>query len=105
MAVTPRISLVAYGDRNPDFIFVSIPDQRGRYLRTDKSVAFVECPACHAAVGEPCRTHTQDGYQGTTHVWRRSAFSAKHWGKKADDVLEKPVLPEPVPDEWMEASA
>ena len=104
MAVTPRISMVAYGDRNPDFIFVAIPDQRGRYLRTDRSVAFVECPFCHAAVGEPCRTHTQDGYQGTTHAWRRDA-ARRFWGQKADDVLAVPVLPDPVPDEWMEASA
>lgn len=102
--ITPRISLVAYEGRTPDFIFVAIPDQRGRYVRTDRSVAFVGCPDCGAVVGEPCRNRSGDGYGGTTHVYRRVA-ARKFWGRPADDVLEKPVLPEPVPDEWMEAAS
>lgn len=104
MSITPRISLVAWEDRQAGFIFVAVPDERGRYLRTDRSVAFVACPFCHASVGEPCRSGSGDGYGGTTHVWRRTA-ARKHWGQPADDVLHKPRLPPPVPDEWMEASA
>ncbi len=104
MTVTPRISLVAFEDRNPHFIFVAVPDERGRYLRTDRSVAFVACPMCKAGVGEPCRSGSGDGYAGTTHVWRRGA-ARKHWGQRTDDVLHEPPLPPPVPDEWMEGAA
>jgi hypothetical protein len=104
MTVTPRISLVAFEDRDPHFIFVAVPDQRGRYLRTDRSVAFVACPQCHAMVGEPCKSRSGDGYSGTTHAWRR-VDARKHWGMPADDVLHKPALPDPVPDEWMEPAA
>lgn len=101
MSTTPRISLVAYADRDPAFIFVAVPDHRGRYVRTDRSVAFVACPMCHAAIGEPCKGRNGDGYGGTTHAWRRDA-ARKYWGMPADDVL---AMPPAVPDEWMEASA
>ena len=104
MSVTPRISLVAYDDRNPAFIFVAVPDERGRYVRTDRSVAFVPCSFCHATVGEPCRHGSGDGYGGGTHVARREA-ARKHWGQPADDVLHKPVMPPPVPNQSMDASA
>lgn len=71
MAVTPRVSLVAFEARTPGLIFVAVPNQRGRYVRTDKSVALVECSLCEAMVGEPCR-HRQNGYGGGTHAVRRS---------------------------------
>ena len=103
MSVTPRISLVAYEARDPAFIFVAIPDQRGRYVRTDRSVAFVDCMECGAVVGEPCQGRSGDGYGGATHVWRRVA-ARKFWGQRSDDVLAG-AMPPPVPDEWMEASA
>ncbi len=95
MSVTPRISLVAWEDRSQSFIFVAIPDQRGRYVRTDKSVAFVSCSHCHAGIGEPCKGRGGDGYGGTTHAVRRSA-AQKHWGKRVDDIvgMEWPVLEE-----------
>jgi len=93
--MTPAIKLVAWEDRDPHFIFVGIPDQRGRYLRTDSSVAFVSCPHCHAAVGEPCKGHGGK-YGGTTHVARRY----KNWGRsRAFDILHTPPN---TPDEWME---
>lgn len=102
--VTPRISLVAYADRSPGFIFVAVPDERGRYVRTDRSVAFAACTQCGATVGEPCRRTNGDGYGGGTHVRRREA-ARKFWGQPADDVLHKPVMPPPVPDEWMDAAS
>lgn len=72
--MTPRISLVAYADRNPKFIFVEVPNERGRYLRTDTSVIMVECELCKAAVGEPCHNGQKDRkYHVSTHYARRQA--------------------------------
>lgn len=98
---TPRVSLVAWADRQSNFIFVAVPDERGRYVRTDKSVAFVPCPHCKAMVGEPCKGRVGDGYGGTTHYVRRNAAKA-YWSRRADDVL--PAAPS-VPDEWMDAAS
>ena len=62
MSVTPRVSLVAWEDRQAGFIFVAVPDERGRYLRTDRSVVACGCPQCGALVGEPCKS--KQGYGG-----------------------------------------
>lgn len=109
MSVTPRVSLVAFEDRANRFIFVAIPDQRGRYLRTDRSVALVECPQCGAMVGEPCHGHTGDKWSSVTHVRRRNRAKASiGWIRGFDDVLcehEPPESPQPIPDEWMEAAS
>lgn len=105
MSVTPRIHLVAYEDRPGAFIFVAVPNERGRYLRTDKSVALVACPVCGAMVGEPCGDGraSEDGYSATTHHRRRSLALARFGrGAVVGDVLHKP---ETIPDEWMEAAA
>jgi len=90
MSVTPRISLVAYEERVGGFVFVAIPNERGRYLRTDKSVVLVACPLCRAAIGEPCKTHssTADGYGATTHANRRDRARAKHYGARGEDQIE-----------------
>jgi len=86
----PKISLVAFEDRDQPFIFVGIPNQRGRYLRTDKSVALVPCAQCDALVGEPCRSRYGDGYSGTTHVARRSAAQLNGFrGTVVGDILCK----------------
>lgn len=101
--MTPKIHLTAYEDRIGQFIFVAVPDENGRYLRTDKSVALVQCPQCRAIVGEPCMA--RQGYGGTTHYVRRN-YARRLFGHvlKAGDV----IAPEPVettPDEWLEAAA
>lgn len=106
MSTTPRISLVAFEDRTPAFIFASIPDERGRYVRTDRSVALVGCRLCGALVGEPCFSGNpqRKRYGGTTHVWRRAAADRLVGrGYRADDVLAAADVR--VPDEWMEAQA
>lgn len=69
--MTPKISLVAFEDRQGNFIFVSVPDQRGRYVRTDPCVALVACPACGSSIGEPCKANHNIGYTGSTHADRR----------------------------------
>jgi hypothetical protein len=99
--MTPAISLVAWEDRSPDFIFVAVPDHRGRYLRTDKSVAFMACPVCHSIKGEPCNGSSSN-YTGTTHYMRRKHVLRQWWGHRFDDVLD---VPPSVPDEWMEPSS
>lgn len=68
----PVISLVAWEDRGPvRFIFVRVPTERGRYLRTDPCVAYVPCPynSCGSTVGEPCKHNGR--YVGGTHAVRR----------------------------------
>lgn len=70
MSVTPTIKLVAYEDRQGNFVFVGVPDERGRYLRTDKSVVLVSCSVCKSAAGEPCKF--SQGYTAGTHAARRS---------------------------------
>ena len=98
MTVTPRISLVAWADRNPAWIFVAVPDERGRYLRTDKSVVLRACPMCHAIPGEPCKSGSGDGYSALTHVARRR-------GSRSQRVPDHPPMPDNTPDEWMEGAA
>lgn len=90
MSVTPRIQLVAFEDRKPGFIFVAVPDERGRYLRTDACVALVPCPFCKAVKGEPCKS--KQGYGGGTHHHRRTAGGR---GAKAHDVIEAAPAPQP----------
>lgn len=70
MSVYPHISLVAWEDRTSGFIFVAVPNERGRYVRTDGCVSRVPCPDCNSIRGEPCRR--PDGqYVGSTHYRRR----------------------------------
>lgn len=49
-----NIGLVAYHAIG-NLVFVKVPSERGRYLLTDLCVIAVECPACDAIIGEPCR--------------------------------------------------
>ncbi|MBS0454016.1 MAG: hypothetical protein JSS14_22160 [Proteobacteria bacterium] len=85
----PKISLVAFKERQGGFIFVAIPNERGRYVRTDASVAHVACPQCRATVGEPCKGR-HGTYNSGTHYGRRNDFT--HSGLRrvetADVVVE-----------------
>lgn len=74
--MTPKISLIAYADRDPAFIFVAVPNERGRYLRTSHAVIEVPCPQCGALVGEPCHNSKEDSRLRKYHCnihWVRSA--------------------------------
>lgn len=79
----PIVSLVAFEDRPGRFIFVRIPDEYGRYLRTDPCVAYVPCPRCNATVGEPCKSWGKKPgkYHGSTHADRRGSWDQRHRGK------------------------
>jgi ssDNA-binding Zn-finger/Zn-ribbon topoisomerase 1 len=96
VSATPKIHLTAFKDRTGGFIFVGVPDERGRYLRTDKSVALVACPQCHAIKGEPCKS--RHGYMGGTHAVRRSAAKWLPERHGADDVTDPPGFPPICPD-------
>jgi len=61
--------ITAFEDRSGNFIFVKVPGEYGRYVRTNMSVALTACPACKSEIGEPC--HGQyDRYTGSTHADR-----------------------------------
>lgn len=84
MSVTPSIALVAWEDRPGYFVFVRVPDDRGRYVRTDRSVVLVPCPLCDAVKGEPCKG--KQGYGGATHHRRRVAAAAIRG--RVDDLID-----------------
>jgi len=74
----PKISLIAYKDLGQGKkIFVSIPNETNRWMKTDLSVAISKCKNCHAMVGEPCFTvkhfndHKAKKYSGTVCTVRR----------------------------------
>lgn len=100
--MTPVIRLVAYESRDSAKIFAAVPDQRGRYVLTDRSVAMVACPSCKAMVGEPCKSRL--GYAGGTHYTRRGLANGVSNKPHAPDILgteahkeeplEFPELPE-----------
>lgn len=70
----PQISMIAWEDRAGRFIFVSIPDERGRYVRTDPCVGLVgrTFEGCNSTRGEPCKSKGGK-YRGGTHWVRRKA--------------------------------
>ena len=67
------IGLVAYG-LTPGRVLVRVPNERGRWVLTDRSVAEVPCPLCQAVTGEPCHNGKAGRllrYSQGTHVKRR----------------------------------
>jgi len=93
--MTPKISLVAFLDRPAATIFVAIPNERNRYLRTDKSVSVVRCPQCQSIPGEPCKYGAGDStkYVGSTHYLRRQlGLRIFGHGYKANDVAPPEMI-------------
>lgn len=66
---SPAIKLVAYGDADPAFAFVGVPNEKGRYMRTARCVVEVCCPFCKAAIGEPCISY-EGNYTVSVHCDR-----------------------------------
>jgi len=98
MSVAPSIRLVAFEDRQAQFVFVAVPNERGRYLRTDRSVVLVGCTLCKAIKGEPCRNRDWH-YNAGTHAWRRSSAMALSREERGgcDDLIEAVDLHAPEP--------
>lgn len=83
MSIGPKISLIAWADRFPRFVFVMVPNERGRYVRTDTSVVLVPCPMCLSAIGEPCsRGEDPKKYFAGTHAVRRDIANRKTMRKQ-----------------------
>lgn len=91
----PSIRLVAYESRNPAMIFVAVPNEVGRYVRTDRSVALVACPQCKAVAGEPCKSRGTR-YTGGTHYARRIVARQISGKPHAPDVEKNEVPDEPL---------
>ncbi|MES2488509.1 MAG: hypothetical protein V4607_01870 [Pseudomonadota bacterium] len=69
-----HIGLTAY-EAMPGLVFVRVPNEKGRWILTDRCVAEVDCPHCKAVVGEPCKRDFSYGirYHSGTHCYRRDA--------------------------------
>jgi len=67
-----NISLVAY-DVTGKLVMVKVPNERARWVLTDRCVIEVPCSHCKAIVGEPCATirHTHTLYTSGVHYVRR----------------------------------
>lgn len=78
---TPSISLVAY-HCTPEKVFVRVPNERGRFVLTDRCVVEVECTHCGAAIGEPC--FRESGGRGCPASWRgtRRYLAGTHWTRR-----------------------
>jgi len=86
--VTEDIAYIAYEDRDPDWIFVEVPNRKGRYLRTDKSILVRDCPVCKAYKGEPCfsKSSMENFYIGQSHAARRRLSKTQLALVKANDL-------------------
>ena len=77
----PKLSLVVWEARltgPAKYIFVAVPNERGRYVRTDVCVAFVGCEYCGVTVGEPCHNRGDwTRYHSMTHVSRREDYNLR----------------------------
>lgn len=91
----PVVSLIAWEDRQAAFIFVRVPTEYGRYMRTDKSVALAPCERCNSTVGEPCKGWRKDNasfgkYHAATHaVRRRAADGRMKRAERPDDIIDR----------------
>lgn len=80
MSVTPAINLIAY-TCTPEKVFVKVPNERGRWMLTDRCVVEVACTHCGAARGEPCFRHFGIGQRGIPSEWmeqRRYGVGTHH---------------------------
>ncbi|MFA4971530.1 MAG: hypothetical protein WC683_02875 [bacterium] len=72
----PSAPIIAAGHKN--MVFVVVPNERGRYMRTHVCVAYVTCKCCGAKPGEPCvgrlRVSGKARYSSDTHYLRRLDF-------------------------------
>lgn len=62
MNATLNIGLVAY-QLDDAMVFVRVPNERGRWVLTERCVVEVDCPHCASVSGEPC--------QSAGAYWRR----------------------------------
>lgn len=93
-----QISVIAY-ECLPGAVFVRVPNERGRWLMTDRCVVEVDCVVCGALCGEPCHNNKQGAlrhYNVGTHARRRDHGVMRH-----RQMAPKPKLRMRAED-WME---
>jgi len=68
----PAIHLYAYEDSTIGKVFVRVPNERGRWMRTDRCVIERPCGQCGSVVGEPCKGlyNNMDRYFVGSHTAR-----------------------------------
>lgn len=81
---TPQISLIGY-HCTPDKVFIRVPNERGRFVLTDRCVAYVGCKHCGAAPGEPCFRESRVPYCDGKKPWpkHRKYYAGTHWVRRA----------------------
>lgn len=96
MSSSLNIGVLAYG-LTPGLVFVRIPNERGRWLLVDRAVVEVDCPACGAITGEPCRHGGYYNYRRRdvppecikygvgVHVDRKNAAKRERWPHRHTD--------------------
>jgi hypothetical protein len=86
---TPKISLIAMESRDPNRVFVRVPNERGRWMLVHRCVVLVECEVCGAAIGEPCKDKIVQPikYSVGHHYVRWSKYKRK-FGKQKSPLLE-----------------
>lgn len=79
---------IAYLDRQGHFIFVKVPDEYGRYVRTRALVAYAACPACGSIEGVPC-VGQYGRYTGSIHADRMNAANKlqRNFGLTSEDII------------------
>ena len=68
-----RVRIPLMHAQDARFVFVRV--MGAFWIRTDACVAFVPCPTCKAATGDPC-TGDGEGPKTETHYTRRRAATA-----------------------------
>lgn len=90
--VRPRsktVSLVAYCALPPNQVFLRVPNERGRWLITERCAVEVDCDFCGVSAGEPCVSRS--GHYGVgVHIWRRETWRQR--GKPGNKQQHKPRL-------------
>lgn len=95
---TPAITLAAFETRDPGKVFVKVPNERGRWMLTERCVVEVACGMCGAGVGEPCFTKETGIHRryivGTHHVRRLAWKGRPDWqqGVHEEDLVAKPHI-------------
>lgn len=89
---TPKISLIAMESRDPNRVFVRVPNERGRWMLVHRCVVLAPCDVCGAAIGEPCRDktphHVNLKYTVGHHYGRWTSAKHRYLGKPASPILE-----------------
>ena len=96
MGSSLQIGITAY-EAMPGMVFLRVPNERGRWVLTDRCAAEVDCERCGAVAGEPCmawgprmgcgeRSHR---YHTGVHCRRKEA--GKEWRRQHQNPV-KPKL-------------